>query len=167
MLIAGLDFGYVNDPSCLLWGNVDEAAKEIWLYGEEHMQGYLNDAIAKVIIKNGLSKEIIIADSAEQKSIEEIKRLGVARIKPATKGQGSILQGIQLVSQYKIYVHPALLHTIEELQNYSWKRDRNTGEYLNEAEDSNNHMMDSLRYGMQILDNNQRLQSIPKKLLGL
>ncbi len=99
-VIVGLDFGYVNSKTALVLGKIDVENKKIYIAKELYRTGMLNDEIAKQIIYMGLSKEIIIADSAEQKSIEEIRRLGVLHIKPASKGQGSVLQGIQFLQQF-------------------------------------------------------------------
>lgn len=90
-VMIGLDFGYINDPSAMVVSRIDEANKKIYVVDECYEKGLLNDAIANLIIYKGYGKEVIIADSAEQKSIEEIKRCGVPRIRPATKGKGSIL----------------------------------------------------------------------------
>ena len=113
----------------------------------------------------GLSKSAIVADSAEQKSIEEIKRLGIRRIIPAKKGPDSIIQGIQRVQQYEIVVHPKCIMTIEELQNYAWQKDKSTNEYINKPIDKYNHYMDALRYSMQCLDDRPKLQTMDKNLL--
>ena len=82
-------------------------------------KGLLNNQIADLLSGMGFAKSTIIADSAEMKSIEEIKRLGIRRIRPAVKGQGSVLQGIQKLKQYQIIVDPSCENLIEELQNYS------------------------------------------------
>lgn len=86
-----MDFGFVNDASTFIVSLLDEENKKIYVIDEEYKKGLLNDELAQMVIKKGYAKEVIIADSAEQKSIEEIKRFGVPRIKPAVKGQGSIL----------------------------------------------------------------------------
>lgn len=165
-LLVGLDFGYINDPSAMIVSRIDEANKIIYVIDEMYERGLLNNEIADRIIYKGLSKEVIIADSAEQKSIEEIRRLGVPRIKPAAKGQGSILQGIQKLQQYKLLVSPTCRNFIIELQNYSWEKDK-SGEYVNKPQDSFNHCCDALRYSLQCLDNKQKLQTISKAALGL
>ncbi len=146
-----LDFGYVNDPSAFLASVVNEDRKEIYIFDEHYEKSMLNTDIAEMIKNKGFSKEEIIADSAERKSIDELKKLGIPRIKPCRKGKGSILQGIQKVQQYKIIVHPSCKNTIEELQNFSWKKDKQTNEYYNETVDSMNHLMDCLRYQLQSL----------------
>lgn len=165
-LIVGLDFGFVNDASALIISRIDTANKLLYIIDEVYKKGMLNDEIANTIIYKGISKEIIIADSAEQKSIEEIRRLGVPRIRPATKGAGSILQGITQLQQYKILISPSCENTIIELQNYSWSKDK-SGEYVNKPQDSYNHCLDALRYSLQCLENNQRLQTMSKSFLGL
>lgn len=161
----GLDFGYTNDPTALISTVVSEEEKRIYIYNEWGGTGYLNDEIADKLIEFGLSKSTIIADSAEQKSIEEIKRKGVRRIIPCTKGPDSILQGIQRVQQYEIIVHPSCVKTIEELQNYAWTKDRATNEYINKPVDKFNHYLDALRYSMQCIDDRPRLQTMDKSIL--
>lgn len=161
----GLDFGYVNDPTALLLSIVSPEEHRIYIYDEWGGTGYLNDAIAAQLKEMGLSKSAIVADSAEQKSIEEIKRLGIRRIIPAKKGPDSIIQGIQRVQQYEIVVHPKCIMTIEELQNYAWQKDKSTNEYINKPIDKYNHFMDALRYSMQCLDDRPRLQTMDKNLL--
>ena len=113
----------------------------------------------------GFAKSVIMADSAEQKSVEEIKRMGVPRIKPCVKGQGSVLQGIQKLQQYEIVVHPSCVKVAEELANYCWKKDKATNEYINEPVDSWNHYLDSLRYSLQCLDARAQLSTMNKDLL--
>ena len=165
-LIIGLDFGYANDASALIVARIDEENKRIYIMDEVYKTGMLNDEIANIILYKGLQKEIIIADSAEQKSIEEIKRAGVARIRPAAKGQGSILQGIQKLQQYELIVSPSCVNTLIELQNYAWKKDRTTNEYINEPCDAYNHALDALRYALQCVKTN-RIKTLNKGVLNL
>lgn len=94
----------------------------------------------------GYSKDIIVADSAEPKSIEELKRAGIIRIEPAIKGKDSILYGIQKLQQYKIYVHPRCVNTLLELSLYCW--DTKNGVKQNKPVDTNNHLLDALRYAV-------------------
>lgn len=164
-LLCGLDFGYTNDPTAFVSSYLVENERRIYVFKEWGGTGYLNDAIADQIREMGFSKSIIIADSAEQKSIEEIKRKGIQRIKPCVKGQGSILQGIQKLQQYELIIHPSCVNVIEELENYSWKKDKATNEYINEPVDAYNHYLDSLRYSLQCLDARAQLASMNKNLL--
>lgn len=166
-LWVGLDFGYVNDPSALVWGYWSEAAHTIYITGEYVKTGMLNDEIAARIIELGLSKEVITADCAEQKSIAEIKRAGVYRIRPSRKGPDSVVHGIQWINQQRIVIDERCTHTIEETENYTWKKDRKTGEYINEPEDAYNHCLDAVRYGLQGVAGMDKLRTINKALLGL
>ncbi|MDD2370846.1 MAG: PBSX family phage terminase large subunit [Firmicutes bacterium] len=148
-LFNGLDFGYVNDPSAFINGRIDLVNKKIYVTGEYVRKGMLNDEIANVIIDLGYSKEVINADSAEQKSIAEIKRKGVARIKPARKGPDSVINGIQFIQQYELVVDERCPKITEELDNYTWKKDKKSGEYINKPVDMFNHCLDALRYGLE------------------
>lgn len=125
----------------------------------------LNDEIANVLKGMGLEKSTIIADSAEQKSIEEIRRCGIRRIQPSVKGKDSINQGIQKLQQYRLVVDRSCAHTIEELENYSWTKDKQSGEYINKPIDKFNHCLDALRYSLQCVDSKPRLKTLPKNSL--
>lgn len=164
-LMCGLDFGYTNDPTAFIASYLVEKEGRIYIFKEWGDTGYLNDEIADQIKEMGFAKSLIMADSAEEKSIAEIKKQGIQRIKPCAKGKGSILQGIQKVQQYELIVHPNCKNVIEELENYSWKKDKQTNEYINEPVDSFNHWMDALRYSLQCLDARAQLRSMPKDLL--
>lgn len=164
-LIIGLDFGYTNDPTALVAAIVNAEENRIYVFKEWGGTGLLNDDIAKNIIDFGFAKSIIKADSAEQKSIDEIKRAGVLRISPCVKGQGSILQGIQKLQQYELVIHPDCKEILNELQNYAWEKDKQTNEYINKPIDKYNHYLDALRYALQCLDERVPLRSMDKKML--
>ena len=164
-LLCGLDFGFTNDPTAFIVSFQKD--RTLFISQEYVKTGLLNDQIATVIKELGFAKSTIIGDSAEVKSIEELKRAGLYRIYPAVKGQGSILQGIQKLQQYDIVVDPRCEHVITELQNYAWKKDRATGEYINEPIDEFNHCIDALRYSLQCVDKYKRMGTFNKALLGL
>ena len=163
--LCGLDFGYTNDPTAFTASTLVESERRIYIFKEWGGTGYLNDAIADQIKEMGFAKSVICADSAEQKSIDEIKRLGIPRIKPCVKGKGSVLQGIQKLQQYELVVHPSCVNVLEELENYAWKKDKQTNEYVNEPAEGWDHYMDSLRYSLQCLDARTQLTTMKKDLL--
>lgn len=113
--LCGLDFGYVNDPTAFVSSVLVESERRIYVCQEWGGAGYLNDAIAEKIKELGFAKSLIMADSAEQKSIDEIKKMGISRIKPCAKGKGSILTGIDKIKQYELIVHPSCVKIKEEL----------------------------------------------------
>lgn len=145
----GLDFGYTNDPTAITWGYCDVADRKLFITGEYDKTGMTNDVIAETITSLGFAKERIIADSAEPKSIAELKRLGVSRVIPAAKGPDSVKNGIDRLQGYDIIIDERCPKTIEEFDNYTWKKDKKTGEYINEPIDMFNHHIDSIRYGTQ------------------
>ncbi|MDP4147364.1 MAG: PBSX family phage terminase large subunit, partial [Bacillota bacterium] len=147
--VFGLDFGYTNDPTAFICCLVDEETKQLFIFDEHYKKAMVNTEIAEMIKYKGYAKETIIADSAEPKSIEEIRRAGIPRIKEAVKGKDSILNGIQFIQQYKIYVHPKCENTIIELSNYVWSN--KDGEIINKPIDDYNHLLDALRYAMENL----------------
>lgn len=165
--IVGLDFGFVNDISALVASVVDEERNRIYVFKEWGDTNKTNEEIAKIITSLGFSKSIIIADCAEPKSIEEIKRSGISRIRACEKGADSILHGIQKLQQYEIIVHPSCTGIITELENYSWQKDKKTNEYINKPIDDFNHYIDALRYSLQIIYTNKKLRTLDKSLLGL
>ena len=145
----GLDFGYTNDPSVFAHVKLDMAHRRIYILDDYHKQGMLNNEIADVIKSMGYSKEVITADAAEQKSIVEIRQHGIPRIRPARKGKDSVLQGIQFLQQFELTVDERCTFAIEELENYTWQKDKKTGEYINKPVDSFNHFIDALRYAVE------------------
>lgn len=165
-LMIGMDFGFINDESTIVASILDEEHKRIYIFKEWGDVGKTNEELAKIIIALGFGKSVIMADSAEQKSIEEIRRKGVSRIAPCAKGPDSIIHGIQKLQQYEIIVHPSCSGIITEFENYAWTKDRN-GEYINKPIDSFNHYCDALRYSLQCVDNTRKVKTLSKSTLGL
>lgn len=141
----GLDYGYTNDPTAFIAFAVNPIDKEIYIYDEHYETKMLNCDIAEMIKRKGFAKERIRADSAEPKSNEDLRRLGILRILPSVKGKDSVLNGIVQIQEYKIYVHPKCKSVLDELSSYCWKKDSNE-KGINEPEDTNNHLMDAMRY---------------------
>ena len=86
---------------------------------------------------------------SEKKSIAEMKRDGIYRIRPALKGPDSIIQGIQFLQQFKWVVDDRCVKTIEESQNYTYVKDKKTDEYTNRPIDAYNHCIDAIRYAVE------------------
>ena len=146
----GLDFGFSVDPSALSASLVDVKNLEIYVFDEIYEKALLNNEIAERIIDKGFKKELIIADSSEPKSIMEIRKAGVMRIKAADKGPDSIRAGIQFIQQFKIIVHPSCTNFINELSNYTWAKSKD-GQTINKPIDEFNHLLDSFRYSLETI----------------
>lgn len=164
VLLCGLDYGFVNDISAFVASLLDEVNKKIYVFKIWGDTNKTNDELSNIIKAMGFSKSLIIADCAEQKSIEEMKRAGILRIKPSVKGADSIIHGIQKLQQYDIIIHPSCEGIITEFENYSWQKDKQSGEYINKPIDSFNHYIDALRYSLQCV-NSGKLVSLPRNVL--
>lgn len=145
--VAGLDFGYTNDPTAFFIGFLDDKNKILYVWDEIYKKGLSNRKIYEEIKKQGYAKESITGDSAEPKSIDELYDYGL-RIKGAKKGRDSIMNGIQWIQDLKIIVHPRCTNFITEISNYTWDKDR-FGKTLNVPVDDFNHLMDAMRYALE------------------
>lgn len=144
---SGLDFGYTNDPTAFFVGFLDIENKRLYVWDEMYEKGMSNKAINNKIVAMGYSKERITADSAEPKSIDELKGLGL-RIKGAKKGKDSIMNGIQWIQDLEIIIHPRCTNFLTEISNYTWDEDR-FGNKINKPIDDFNHLMDAMRYALE------------------
>ena len=144
----GLDFGYTNDPSALWCGMIDLKGKVIYVFDEMYKTGMSNEAIAREITGMGYRKERIRADSAEPKSIDRLRELGISNIVAARKGKDSVNNGIDFIQDFKIIVHPRCVNFLTEINNYTWDVDK-FGKKLNTPIDDFNHLMDAMRYALE------------------
>lgn len=155
----GLDFGYSNDPTALVAVYYYDGG---YIWDEVvYQKGMLNKQIADTI-KAQERQALVIADSAEPKSIDEIRLYGV-NITPTIKGPGSITKRIQFVQGKRISVTKRSVNLIKEYRSYVWITDKD-GRVINEPIDMNNHTMDAGGYAMNSLVNEGMAakQFIPK-----
>lgn len=141
----GLDFGYTNDPTSIVavyrWNGafiIDEIL---------YQKGKSNRQIADVLLN--LQQCLTVADSAEPKSIDELKEYGL-EVLPANKGAGSVNHGIQIVQDQRIFVTKRSLNVLKEYRNYLWITDKD-GRIINTPESGYDHSMDAIRYAMETL----------------
>lgn len=145
--VCGLDFGYTNDPTAFFIGFIDTENKNLYVWDEIYKKGMSNRMIYDAIVSAGYGKEKITCDSAEPKSIDELKGYGL-RARKALKGKDSINHGIQFIQNYKILIHPRCVNFRTEIQNYAWAKDK-FGVQINEPIDDFNHLMDAMRYAVE------------------
>lgn len=141
----GLDFGYTNDPTAVV---------SIYYYNGGYIldeicfqKGLSNKQIADILLNQ--KKALIVADSAEPKSIAELQAFGLMAT-PAQKGKDSVNSGIQMVQAQQMSVTKRSVNIIKEYRNYLWETDKD-GRILNEPEHLWSHSMDAIRYGMSSL----------------
>jgi phage terminase large subunit len=139
----GLDFGYTNDPTaiCAVYAyNGGFILDEVC-----YRKGLSNRQIADLLLN--LERVLVCADSAEPKSIDELKSYGLDVV-PCAKGPGSVNQGIQYVQDQKISITKRSINLIKEYRNYLWRTDRD-GKIINEPEGGNDHVLDAARYALE------------------
>lgn len=153
----GIDFGYSNDPTVIM---------AIYFYDGGYIvdeivyqKGMSNKQIAETILEQE-QQTLVIADSAEPKSIDEIKTYGI-NIHPATKGPGSINQGIQYVQDQPISMTKRSINTIKEYRNYLWDVDKD-GKIINTPEGGEDHAMDAIRYAIASVKRPQEKSAIQR-----
>lgn len=144
---CGLDFGYTNDETASPIMFLDTEGKKLYVWDELYQKGLSNRKIYQELCSMGYGKERFTGDSAEPKSIDELKSMGL-RIKGAKKGKDSIKNGIQWIQDLQIIVHPRCVNFLTEISNYTWDKDK-FGNKLNKPIDDFNHLMDAMRYGLE------------------
>lgn len=158
----GLDFGYTNDPSSIV---------ALWFYNGGYIldeiaftKGLSNKQLADILLNQ--KRALAIADSAEPKSIDEIKSYGL-NVLPTTKGPGSVLQRIQMAQDQQISVTKRSTNIIKEYRNYCWLRDKE-GRIVNEPDHLWSHSMDAFMYALQsvapMIKRKEMLAQLPRTL---
>lgn len=143
-----LDFGF-TDPNAFVCELVDDAEKKIYVFDEWYRSGATNQEIAKAIIEKGYGGQRIVCDSAEPKSIAELRQLGL-KAEPSLKGRDSVNHGIQFIQNFQIVVHPRCTEFKKEIENYCWAKGRD-GQPTDKPDHEFSHGMDSMRYGIGVL----------------
>jgi phage terminase large subunit len=146
-VVYGVDFGFARDPSAVV--KVAKKGRRLWIQECVYQQGLTNEDLFHAMVKAKIPlNAVIIADSAEPKSIETLRRLGFRNIRPAVKGPDSIRAGIDAVKSYEVYADPVCFNLRVEYDNYAYRAgtDKPVDDWC--------HLMDALRYaigtGMQV-----------------
>jgi len=143
LLCYGMDWGYSNDPTSLI---AMYKYNDAYIFDELiYQKGLLNSDISDLLKTNGVN-DIVYADSAEPKSIAELNSYG-HNVLPVSKGRDSIVYGLNLINQNKVYVTSRSKNLINELRNYIWMTDKQ-GNKLNKPIDAYNHAIDAMRYAI-------------------
>lgn len=153
---TGMDFGFTNDPTAVV--SVYKSDGNLYVKEELYRTGLTNQDIYKEVDKTNK----FIADSAEPKSIEELKRMGL-KVEPAMKGKDSVNQSIDILKRFNLFLIGENL--VKEFRAYKWKVDRKTNNPTNEPVDFMNHAIDALRYvALNKLKEKSKAQFVFKQL---
>ena len=155
----GLDFGFVNDPDACDKIAIDDKRGIIYIDEQFHEHNQTITELAHKI--NQLDKGSIIADSAEQRLIQDLGVRSNRHIVPVKKGAGSVMQGISLMQNYKLIVTKRSINTIQELNNYAWS---DKGKQM--PIDDWNHHIDNIRYVVFTFANNKQPKQIEREDIG-
>jgi phage terminase large subunit len=161
MSCFGLDFGFTNDPSAL--ERVVLAHGELWVDELIYSTGLTNPDIAVRAKEQGVSsQQQIIADCAEPKSIRELQAAGLW-VTPSTKGNDSIVAGLDILKRYRLHVTRRSQGLISNLRAYKWGKDKD-GNNTNKPEDKNNHGIDAIRYvGLAKLAEHREVRGVRRR----
>lgn len=145
----GLDFGYASDPLHYSVCHYDKTRRRLYIFYEIHQAGLSNRKAAELIKRENTLNGWIVADSAEPKSIAELKEYGL-RVKGAKKGPDSVEYGIKFLQDLEeIIIDPERCpNTLREFLNYELEKDKD-GNFKAEFPDKNNHSIDAIRYALE------------------
>lgn len=145
----GIDFGFASDPACLIKCALHKPTKTIFIQEEIYMHGATNDVLAAKS-KRIIGNNVVYCDSAEPKSIQELRNQGENRLNAVavSKGRDSKWHGIQWLQQWNIVIDKSCVNFIDEISQYQWKKNKD-GETLPEPQDNDDHLLDALRYATE------------------
>lgn len=150
--LYGMDFGFATDPTACIMLLADNQNKNLLIYDEIYTYHATNQQLADMLQDHGFLQQRIIADSADPRTINELRQLGAQRIQPSKKGADSIRAGIRKLQDWHIIVNKTCHNTITELSNYQWKTDRTGHTLPKPLENGYDHAMDAIRYACEQLD---------------
>jgi phage terminase large subunit len=142
----GVDFGFADDPFVFLRVHYDKKHRTIYVLDEIYEKGLHNDEASR-LMKPLVNNEIVMCDSAEPKSISELRRYDI-NAKGVKKGKDSVMAGIKWIQQHKVVIDKSCINTIKEFSGYKWKEDKD-GNTIPKPIDINNHTIDTLRYALE------------------
>lgn len=161
LIRRGLDFGYSVDPSVVV--DIYEYNGGYIVDERLYTKGQSNKQLADFLLNLEESNMLVIADSAEPKSIDEIKSYGVNML-PAEKGKDSVNYGIQMIQDKQISITKRSINGIKEYRSYLWKTDRD-GKNVGVPEPGNDHFLDAMRYAISSDQPSQILHAYKPKMM--
>ena len=162
---AGIDLGWV-DKTAIIDSLYDAANKTIYVFNEFYKSGCQLSDIAFALGEMNLKKTKVFVDSAEPRSIQFLRNEGFNTV-PCAKGKDSVKAGLMFLQDCRIIVHPKCKNFITELENFSYIKSKQTGEWTEETTHEWSHAIDACRYAYSDIYTNRKLKTLDKKLLGI
>ena len=162
---AGMDLGWI-DKSAIIDSLYDRQNKTIYVFNEFYKSGCQLSELAQAIKDMKLTKTKLYVDSAEARSIAYFKQEGINAY-PCAKGSGSVKAGLMFLQDHLIVVHPSCQNFITELENFSYIKSKQTGEYTEDTTHEWSHAIDACRYAYSDIYTSKKLKTLDKSALGL
>ena len=162
---VGMDIGWV-DPSAIIDTLYDRANKTIYVFNEFYKRGCQLSELSAAIYDMGLNRTKIYVDSAEPRTIQFFKNEG-CRAEGCAKGKDSVKAGIMFLQNHLIIVHPSCKNFINELENFSYVKSKQTGEWTDDTTHEFSHSIDACRYAYSDIYTNTKMKTLSKAALGL
>lgn len=162
---AGCDLGWI-DPSAVIDTLYDRNTKTIYVFNEFYKSGCQLEDLAAAIKDMDLTRTKLFVDAAEPRTIQYFRQQGI-NATGCAKGKDSVKTGYQFLQDHLIIVHPRCQKLITELENFSYIKSKQTGEWTEDTTHEWSHAIDALRYGYADIYTNTRLKTISKSALGL
>lgn len=161
----GSDLGFI-DPTTIVSTFYDRDNKIIYVYDEFYKSGCQLDEVVGEFSRMELTKSRVYMDSAEPRSIQFFRNKGL-NVLPSIKGADSVKAGISFLQNHYIIINPKCKHLIEEMENFSYLKDKKSGEYTENTTHEYSHAIDALRYAYSDIYTGSRLKTMDKSVLGL
>lgn len=162
---CGMDIGWI-DPSAIIDSLYDRENKTIYVFNEFYKSGCQLEQLAQAIKDMGLEKSRLYIDSAEPRTAAYFRQQRLNAV-PCAKGPGSVKAGLMFLQDHLIIVHPSCQKLIMELENFSYIKSKQTGEWTEDTTHEWSHAIDALRYGYSDIYTQTKLKSISKDAFGL
>lgn len=162
---AGMDVGFI-DKSAIIDTLYDRENKTIYVFNEFYKSGCQLTELADAIRAMNLNKTRLYVDAAEPRTIQFFKSEGLNAY-PCAKGKDSVKAGLMFLQDNLIIVHPSCASLIMELENFSYIKSKQTGEYTEDTTHEYSHAIDALRYGYSDIYTNKKMKTISKAAFSL
>ena len=162
---AGIDLGWI-DPTAIIDTLYDRENKVIYVFNEFYKSGCQLTDIAEAIAGMNLKKNKIFVDAAEPRSIQFFKQQGINAVACA-KGRDSVKTGLMFLQDHKIIVHPSCKSFIMELENFSYIKSKQTGEWTEDTTHEFSHAIDACRYAYSDIYTQTKIKTFDKSAFGL
>lgn len=162
---AGCDLGWI-DKTAIVDTLYDKENKTIYIFNEFYKSGCQLDEIVQAIQNMNLMKTKVYVDAAEPRSIQFFKNNGI-NATACAKGKDSVRAGIAFLQNHTLIVHPSCTNFVHELENFSYIKSKQTGEFTNDTTHEFSHAIDACRYAYSDIYTNRQLKSISKAALSL